>query len=246
MLAKIRRIAKRVERRVVRPAAMYALRYGNGMTHECPICRWTGFLFDPTVHRRAGHANSKCPNCGSNERARFAYVVMSDRLNGTERVLHFAPEKALTAWLKSRVRDYVSADINPAVADHVIDITEIAFPDNSFDLVWCSHVLEHVPDDGKAMREIHRVLRPGGIAMIQVPLWHDVTDEDIAVTDPEERIRRFYQKDHVRLYGYDIEDRLREAGFSVEVVRPHRFPPEIIFRHQIAQPGNMEIFLCTK
>ncbi|MCK0209484.1 methyltransferase domain-containing protein [Starkeya koreensis] len=142
--------------------------------------------------------------------------------------------------------NYISCDLNPGVADQVVDIQDIPFPDKSFDIIWCSHVLEHVPDDRKAMREIHRVLRDGGTALIQIPVWHEVTDEDPSIIDKQERIRRFYQADHVRLYGDDVDIRLKEAGFSVRTVRPHHFEPEIVFRNQIAQPGNYEIFLCTK
>lgn len=220
------------------------LRLGSG--RECPICGWTGFQFLPLKHARVSHFDALCPTCGSNERARFAFLAMRDRINGTNRLLHFAPERSLAPWLRRQVRDYVGADLNPRKGDHVVDITNITFPDDSFDMVWCSHVLEHVPDDRKAMRELYRVTTPGGRCMIQVPLWHDRTDEDDSVTDRAERERRFFQFDHVRLYGYDIEDMLRGTGFDVEVIRPHHFAPEVIFRHQIAQVGNQEIFLCTK
>jgi SAM-dependent methyltransferase len=230
--------------RLKRKALVQILSFGRN--RECPVCGWTGFQFLPLKHPRISHFDAICPKCGSNERARLAFIAMRERIKGTQRLLHFAPERSLSPWLRGQVRDYVSADLNPKKADHVVDIMDIKFPDDSFDMIWCSHVLEHVPDDRRAMRELHRVARPGGRCLIQVPLWHDRTDEDNTVTDHDERVRRFFQFDHVRLYGYDIEDRLREAGFNVEVIRPHHFPPEAIFRHQIVQLGNQEIFLCTK
>ncbi len=177
---------------------------------------------------------------------RLAYHATSHLITGKERVLHFAPEKSIGAWLRSKVAEYITCDIEPGRADVVIDIQQIDFADCSFDLVWCSHVLEHVPDDRKAMRELHRVTRNGGLCVVQVPLWHAVTDEDPTIEDHAERTRRFYQKDHLRLYGEDVVDRLREAGFDVEVVKAHYFPPEIVFRHNIGQPGNVEVFLCRK
>jgi SAM-dependent methyltransferase len=217
-----------------------------GRGRICPICGWEGYQFLPQMHPRMPHFDAICPNCGSNERSRFSFVVMRDRIKGTERMLHFAPEKSLKAWLKASVGEYHSCDIEPGKADHVVDIQNIQFEDDSFDLVWCSHVLEHVPDDRRAMRELCRITRPGGTALIQVPLFHEVTDEDPTITDKAELARRFFQNNHLRLYGYDIKDRLEEAGFTVKVITPVHFGPEIIFTHQIAQAGDYEIFLCTK
>ena len=98
-----------------------------------------------------------------------------------------------------------------------VDITDIPYPDSSFDVIYCSHVLEHVPEDRKAMRQMHRLLRPGGWALIIVPIRGECTFEDTTVTSPEERKRLFGQCDHVRRYGPDVADRLREAGFRVTV-----------------------------
>ena len=98
-----------------------------------------------------------------------------------------------------------------------MDITAMEAPDASFDAIYCSHVLEHVPEDRKAMREFFRVLKPGGWALIMVPVAAHPTIEDPAVTDPAERERLYWQGDHVRLYGMDIVERLREAGFAVKV-----------------------------
>jgi SAM-dependent methyltransferase len=135
-------------------------------------------------------------------------------------LLHFAPEAGLERRLRAALGDrYVTTDLEPAGVDLTLDITALDLPDASFDAVVCVHVLEHVPDDAAAMRELHRVLRPGGWGVVQVPILRDVTDEDPAVTDPAERLRRFGQADHVRTYGRDFADRLQAAGFDVDVVR---------------------------
>ncbi len=138
------------------------------------------------------------------------------------RLLHFAPEPVITAELASQPHlVYVSTDIaHPA--DVRTDMMALGFADESFDAIVCMHVLEHVPDDRVAMRELLRILRPGGWAILQVPVNKKsaVTDEDPRVTSPEERRRRFLQEDHCRLYGLDYEDRLKSAGFGVSREEP--------------------------
>jgi SAM-dependent methyltransferase len=120
----------------------------------------------------------------------------------------------------SAVADYVTADLGSPEADLQLDITSMAISNDSFDVIICSHVLEHVAADRVAMKELARVLRPGRVAYIQIP-YSDLreTDEDPEVIDPKERERRFGQFDHVRLYGRDFESRLCEAGFAVTKVR---------------------------
>jgi len=116
--------------------------------------------------------------------------------------------------------DYLSVDIDGSKAMRRADITKLDFPDNHFDAIVCNHVLEHVPSDRLAMSELYRVLKPdGGWASLQVPRTESLTDEDPAIIDPQERLKRFNQEDHVRLYGKDYFDRLREAGFRVAVYR---------------------------
>lgn len=115
--------------------------------------------------------------------------------------------------------DYVTGDLLSPWADIKMDINAMPFEANTFDVVFCNHVLEHIPDDVHAMREIFRVLKPGGWSILQVPMnpGAQVTDEDISITDPRERERRFLQADHFRLYGKDYADRLSTAGFHVEI-----------------------------
>jgi ubiquinone/menaquinone biosynthesis C-methylase UbiE len=115
---------------------------------------------------------------------------------------------------------YTTTDLNSPLADVKADICDLPFEDNSFDFILCNHVLEHIPDDTKAMQEIYRILTPGGTAILQIPqdLSREKTFEDDSITDPAERAKIFGQYDHVRVYGRDYFDKLREVGFRVEEV----------------------------
>lgn len=134
-------------------------------------------------------------------------------------MLHFAPEPAIGRNLERLgIGEYVTADIE-APADLTVDICDTGLPGGSFDGIVCSHVLEHVSDDRRAMRELLRLLAPGGEAIVMVPLdsSRETTEDGPEVTEPAERERRFGQHDHLRLYGRDFEARLVEAGFDVSV-----------------------------
>jgi SAM-dependent methyltransferase len=172
--------------------------------------------------------HDECPICHANDRVRlvFLYVSRHTRLL-TEpcRLLHIAPELGLAdVFERAQTIDYVPADLNRRRYRHLasiqcFDLQHAPYPDRSFDWIICNHVLEHVPDDRKAMREIYRMLKPGGRSILQVPLALKLskTREDASVDDEAERIRLFGQRDHVRLYGRDYHDRLRDAGFEVEL-----------------------------
>jgi SAM-dependent methyltransferase len=197
-----------------------------GSRVECPVCKRTfsRWLGDPEL--------GGCPNCGSASRHRLLKLSLErDWAHHPPRVdvLHFAPEWGTQRDLRAhpRVQRYVTADLGARGVDVRCDITHLDFPSQTFDIVLCSHVLEHVPNDRQAIRELHRVLRPGGVAYIQVPYNSNTySDEDPTVTSPKEREKRFGQFDHVRLYGLDLADRLREPGFQVEELRPVRTLPE--------------------
>jgi SAM-dependent methyltransferase len=186
---------------------------------ECPCCggRFRGFL----ASGPGGRPGVRCPRCGSLERHRLLWLYLercTDLFSRSQRILHVAPEPRLCERLATTPGlDYVSADLDSPLAEEQLDIQDIPYPDASFDAILCCHVLEHVPDDRRAMRELHRILAPGGWAVLQTPVRSKLTrtDEDPSVTDPAERIRRFGQADHVRVYGADFEDRLRDAGFAV-------------------------------
>jgi SAM-dependent methyltransferase len=181
----------------------------------CPVCDARFARFAPS-HRGE---RSACPRCGSLQRHRLAWLYLRPRLPAAGRVLHLAPEEGLRRRLAALPGiEHVGADLEPRPGDLAIDLTATGLADASFDVVLCIHVLEHIPDDRAALREIARVLRPGGWALVQVPLLRERTDEDPAVTDPAQRLARFGQVDHVRVYGYDFLDRVHEAGLRVTVV----------------------------
>lgn len=230
--------------RVARKIAPVLLGLGSG--RKCPLCGWTGYQFMPRTHPRKPSADAFCPRCGSAERHRFAYVALKDRYKFLQSTLHVSPEKSVTKWLRSISDNYISCDIVPGRAMDAQDLTRLTYPDASFDFLWCSNVLEHIPDDAAAMREMLRVLSNNGTCLVQVPIWRRQTFEDHSVTDPKDRLRLFGQDDHVRLYGLDIEDRLRSAGFSVEAVTTRDFDPMIVGRHGLDYLTTGELFLCTK
>jgi len=133
-------------------------------------------------------------------------------------MLHVAPEPCLAQKFK-REYDYISVDLDGEKAMMAMDVTALTFSDESFDAIVCNHVLEHIPDDRRAIREFYRVLKSGGWASIQVPIRGEVTQEDLSVTDPKERLRLYGQEDHVRYYGRDFCDRLKGAGFDVYEIK---------------------------
>ena len=229
-----------------------ALRHGLALVQakagrwkvRCPVCS-SGFRSFLPAGRRA-RANAMCPRCGALERHRLLWLYLkarTDLLTREQRMLHLAPERCLAGRLENLPHlEYVTADYNPAAGRVCVDITCAAFADDSFDSILCSHVLEHIPDDAAALAELHRMLRPGGWAVLQVPLdeTRERTFEDPAVVAPAERERLFDQADHVRVYGRDYPLRLAAAGFEVHAdrfayeldereVRIHALLPETIF-----------------
>ena len=186
---------------------------------EIPILQWVPFgrgVGDGQI--RVEPELRLCPNCGSFERTRHFVLWLKKfkTLEGTPRFLHFAPERVFTEKLREALgTNYVTNDLFMENVDRHEDITAMSFGDDSFDFIYCSNVLEHVEDDANAMKELYRVLAPGGTAIIQVPIEGETTYEDPAITDPVERTKHFGQEDHVRYYGRDIQERLSSAGFQV-------------------------------
>jgi SAM-dependent methyltransferase len=183
--------------------------------------------------------NVKCPNCGSTDRGRLLYLfftLRTDIFRRKTRVLHIAPNRNIAKVLyENKNIDYVCGALQPDEFKDLgavrVDVTKINFGDNGFDVVICNHVLEHVADDAGAMREIHRVLKADGFAVLQVPLALDLpkTLEDSTLRTCKERKRAFGQSDHVRLYGLDYFDRLQKAGFRVVRDNPftNQWPAEL-------------------
>jgi ubiquinone/menaquinone biosynthesis C-methylase UbiE len=142
-------------------------------------------------------------------------------LSKTLRVLHVAPEQAFYQRFKNFSHwEYTTTDLHSPLADVKADLTALPFAEETFDLIFCNHVLEHIPEDQKALSELYRVLKKGGTAILQVPLDENrkTTFEDNSITDPKERTRIFGQYDHVRIYGQDYYQRLETAGFQAEAV----------------------------
>ena len=164
------------------------------------------------------------------------------------KVLHFAPEQAFYKRFRNSAHlEYTTTDLNSPLADVKADICNLPFENNSYDIILCNHVLEHIPDDTKAMQELYRVLKPGGMAILQIPqdLTRELTFEDNSITDREERAKIFGQYDHVRIYGKDYFNKLREIGFKVDEVNyTTSLSPEDVDRYRLAQGEILPI--CWK
>jgi hypothetical protein len=234
---------------------------GSGI--ECPFCgghfrrlRPGGFAYPVLVENRvvgaAPRPNVVCPRCKSHDRERLLYLFIKNETRLLEeggRVLHVAPEPQMRAVLLRCARvSYLSADLDATDAMVPADLLDMPFRDDWFDAVICNHVLEHVDDDRQGMREIGRVLKPGGWAILQVPIALALkrTIEDPRVKDEGERIRRFGQRDHVRMYSPDdYPVRLRESGFEVSIIPyPQKLGKELVARHALV--GEEIMYFCRK
>jgi SAM-dependent methyltransferase len=225
----------------------------RGTTVQCPCC---GGSFDRFIPHR-GRPYAKCPRCGSLERHRLLIGFLrrhTDLLVAEHSVLHVAPEYALQRQLRRLDNlDYRSADLDsPLAMDHV-DLLDMPYGDESFDVVICNHVLEHVADDRRALREIGRVLRANGYAIVMSPIDTalDCTLEDPQISSPEERHRVFGQSDHLRRYGTDFARRVADEGFEVETVSYLDESDELqIGREGLRREGGAfaedDIFVCRK
>jgi SAM-dependent methyltransferase len=191
---------------------------GNNVT--CPVCDKSFRKFLP-YGRIKPRENALCPNCMSLERHRLMWLYLKETtpfFKSKLQVLHIAPEACfIQRFEKIHGEGYITADIESPLAKVKMDIHEIPFADNTFDVVLCNHVLEHVADDIQAMREIGRVLKPGGLSVLQVPFFNpvpDITFEDNSITDKRQREKIFGQDDHVRKYGKDYPARIKRSGLS--------------------------------
>jgi SAM-dependent methyltransferase len=215
---------------------------GSGVI--CPICEadFRGYVGSPL---------GSCPGCGAPERARLLWFFLQHQrpelLTNTPTILQIAPDTGLESKLRlmKGIR-YLSGDLQEPEAMIKLDLTKLDLPDKCFDLIICLHVLAHISDDRRAMREILRVLRPGGIALLMTPMNTGAQDtyEDPSIIDPDQRDKAYGEWDFVRVYGLDFSDRLKEAGFQIEVVQP---------ADQMAEPDrkamglwNDRIFICRR
>lgn len=190
----------------------------RGSEVTCPICNTSYRRFLP-YGRINPRENALCPHCLSLERHRLIWLYLQNRTDffkNKKSILHIAPEACyIQRFEKIHGEQYITADIESPLAKVKMDIHQIPFPENQFDVILCNHVLEHVRDDIQAMREMYRVLKPGGFVILQIPFFNPVPDqtfEDDSITDKREREKIFGQDDHVRKYGKDYATRITQSG----------------------------------
>lgn len=186
---------------------------------QCPCCGYHGHF---AYFGHPPRIDARCPSCGSLERHRLLILAIKSNdigpisgLSGMT-MLHFAPEPVLMDFFSARVGQYTTADLYREDVDKNLDIEKIDYPDNSFDLVLASHVLEHV-NDVKASHEIARILKPNGVLLAMVPIidgW-ERTYENAQITTESDRVKHFGQSDHVRFYGGDFSERIENGGLSL-------------------------------
>ena len=205
---------------MVRPFVAFFLR---GNTYTDPIDGKSYRRFLPYGYAKV-RENVLAPGTLSLERHRLFWLYLKNEttfFSDPLRVLHFAPEQAFVQKFKKQKNlTYTTTDLNSPIADVKADICDLPFKDNSFDFIICNHVLEHIPDDTKAMQELYRVLAPSGTAVVQVPYdaKREITFEDNTITDQSERTRIFGQYDHLRVYGMDYFKKLSSIGFDVNAL----------------------------
>lgn len=203
---------------LVRPAVAW---YYSGNRYTDPIDGRSFRSFLPYGYGTQ-RENVLAPGTLSLERHRLLWLFLKSETPFFEKplkVLHFAPEQAFYNRFRNlKNLKYTTTDLNSPLADVKADICNLPFEDNSFDVILCNHVLEHIPDDKKAMEELYRIMKPGGWGIFQIPqdLNRETTFEDDSITDPAERARIFGQYDHVRVYGRDYFNKLRAVGFHVK------------------------------
>lgn len=231
----------------VRPILAFLLR-GRGFVD--PIDGKSYRMFLPYGYGKQ-RTNVLAPGTLSLERHRLLWLYLqreTDFFSAKRRLLHFAPEQAFYQRFKKMPQlDYVTTDLHSPLADVKADICQLPFEDNSFDMILCNHVLEHIPDDQKAMQELYRVLKPGGLGIFQIPQDRSraTTFQDDSITDPKERAAIFGQYDHVRVYGMDYFDRLTQVGFQVKAVDyTAQFSEEEIQKYGLAAGELLPV--CSK
>jgi len=217
--------------------------FSRTLERECPICRYKGFFLSYGVQNRP---EASCPKCGSLERHRLIYLMLMQDgqciFTGKD-VLHFAPEQCLEDLARQTANLYVSADLLRCDVDVKLNITNIGLRDNTFDIVICNQVLQDVWDDAAALKEIFRILRPQGTAIINVTMvdgWEN-TFEDEQIASSPDRYKYFGYDEIVRLYGRDFRGRTERAGFVSQIFQP-RFREHIRYGILFGE----KVFLCQK
>lgn len=246
----IRKIPRAVLQRFAHLVLPIVGLFYKGKKVQCTVCESEFRKFLP-YGRKPPRPNALCPNCLALERHRLMWLFLHEKTNFFEanhKVLHIAPEVCfINRFKKLPNLDYTTGDLVSPLADVHFDVHEIPFEDNSFDVAFCNHVMEHVEDDIKAMSEIHRVLKPGGWAIMQSPQDYTRQDtyEDPTIVDPQAREEAYWQSDHVRLFGLDYGRRMEQAGFEVvEDGYVKEMDVDRVKKH--ALPGEEIIYLAKK
>jgi predicted SAM-dependent methyltransferase len=231
----------------VRPLISF---YLKGSTYTDPIDNKSFRKFLPYGYGQQ-RPNALSPSTLSLERHRLIWLYLkneTDFFTAPKKVLHIAPEQCFLKVFKSQKNlNYTTADLYSPIADVKADICDLPFEENSFDVVFCNHVLEHITDDKKAMSELFRVLKPGGMGIFQIPqdLTLETTYEDFSITNPEERKKHFGQYDHVRIYGKDYFNKLRNVGFKVtEVDYSKKISQDLLIKYCLVKGEILPV--CTK
>lgn len=224
----------------------------KGNNVECPVCERSFRKFLSYGSAVAQRDNVLCPYDLTLERHRLMWLYLKEHSNFLTAdqldVLHIAPEQCFHKRFKEQKNlNYLTGDLVSPLADMHFDLHSIPLEENRFDVVFCNHVLEHVDDALQCMKELYRVMKPGGWGIFQVPqdFSRETTYEDASITSPEEREKHFWQKDHVRLFGKDYPEWLRKAGFEVEEFRQEsNYSKELIQRYRL-QPEEI-LYIARK
>jgi len=225
---------------VARPILAFLLK---GTTFTDPIDGRSFKIFLPYGYGNQRN-NVLSPSTLSLERHRLLWLYLNNETDfftsfEKKKVLHFAPEQAFYKLFRNQKNiDYTTTDLFSPLADVKADICNLPFKDNSYDIIFCNHVLEHIPDDTKAMQELYRILKPGGMGIFQIPqdLSREFTFSDDSITNQKERAAIFGQYDHVRIYGRDYFDKLRNIGFKVvEEDYTNKISQELVEKYCLAK-----------
>lgn len=238
-------------------------KYGFPQNCVCTFCKKKfhrykihGYESELAYHHNLtcmGYRRARCPYCGSKDKERWLWYVLenyTDISKMTGRIMHFAPEKAIRYRInQNKECDYYSGDIQPGIADYIVDMTNMQFDDSFFDIIIASMVMEHIPEEQKALRELYRTCKDGGKVILTVPQCTDMeeTIEDLNIADPKIRTKLYGQDDHVRLYGLDYQDRFKKMAFencNIQFVRPMDcFTEERI--ESMGVQKDYGVFICT-
>jgi SAM-dependent methyltransferase len=208
------------------------------------MCGWTGCRFEPFGSVATYRRDAQCPLCGSLERHRLAFLLLRDRISRGQRALHVAPEPTITLWLISLPSEYLNIDLY-APAMRRMDLANLEF-NSSKTLVWCSRVLQYISDERKALSEIYRVLEPGGLFVLQVPVESESTSDCPNAKSAYDSSTKFLYEDCLRLYGIDLKSRIEQVGFQCDILTSSLLSSEERLLNAADARLYREVFFCRR